>query len=143
MLTQAEADALLAVEKVFVQAKTISFPAGLDESYELVSVDRKEQFMLDISRASIKISKLKFQNRARKAIVLVRLDIDGAPHTNPDGEKMGGTHVHLYREGYESRWAYPLDAQKFTNLGDPQQVYADFCAFCNIRQPSPTQGALI
>jgi hypothetical protein len=143
MLTQDEADALLVMKKVFVQPETISFPPGLDESYELISTDKKEQFFLDISRASIKISKLKFQNRARRSIVLVRLDIDGAPHTNPDGQRMAGTHIHLYKEGYEDKWAYPVDSAKFKNLTDPQQVYDDFCIFCNIVQPSPTQGALI
>jgi len=143
MLKQDEADALFAMRKIFVQTETISFPAGLDKSYELASTDKKEQFFLDISRASIKISKLKFQNRARRAIVLVRLDIDGAPHTNPDGRKIAGSHIHLYREGYEDKWAYPVDAAKFKNLTNPQQVYADFCLFCNIVQPSPTQGALI
>lgn len=142
MLTQAEADALVKMKKVFAVPETLTFPVGLDKSYDLVSEDRKEQFVLDVWRGTVKISKLKYQNRARKTIVLVRVDIDGAPHTNPDGQRIGGTHIHLYREGFESRWAYAIDATQFSDVSDPQQVYFDFCKICNIAA-SASQGTLI
>jgi hypothetical protein len=142
MLTQVEADELLKMAKVFLKSETLAFPSGLDISYDLVSVDRKEHFILDLSRSSIKFSKLKFQNRARKTIVVARLDINGPPHTNPDGKRINGTHIHFYREGYESRWAFELDLTKFTDLNSPEQVYFDFCKLCNI-EPTPAQGSLI
>src|SRR5260370_38109312 len=110
MLTQGEADKLIAIRKLWVSPETISLPPGSDLTYELVSDDKQEQFLLDLWRGTLRLSKLKFQNRARQVVILVRLDVDGAPHTNPDGQRLGGTHIHIYREGYDDRWAYTLDA---------------------------------
>jgi hypothetical protein len=33
-------------------------------------------------------------------VVLVRLDLGGAPHRNPFDEEIGVPHLHLYREGF-------------------------------------------
>jgi hypothetical protein len=41
-------------------------------------------FMLDVTRATIRLTKATYQNRARQAIILMRLDLDGPPHSNPD-----------------------------------------------------------
>lgn len=84
MLTQNEADKLIAIEKLFLKPEIISLPPGSDLTYELVSTDKQEQFLLDLWRGTFRLSKLKFQNRGRQVIVLIRLDIDGSPHTNPD-----------------------------------------------------------
>jgi hypothetical protein len=143
MLTQAEADNLIAMEKAFVNRVTITLPPGTDATHELVSDDGREQFLLDVWRGTIRISKLKFQNRARKVIVLVRLDLGGAPHTNPDGQRLGGTHLHVYREGHEDRWAWPLDPTQFTNPADFRQALDDFCRFCNIQDVPRFQGGLL
>jgi hypothetical protein len=43
--------------------------------------------MLDVTRAEIKLTKATYQNRARAAIILLRLDLDGPPHRNPDGRE--------------------------------------------------------
>ncbi len=141
-MTQAEADALLGMAKLFVSGAPVSLLPGVDETHELASVDQKERFLLDVWRGIIRISKLRKQTRGRKVTVLARVDVDGSPHTNPDGTKLPGTHLHLYREGYEDRWAYPIPSS-FSNLSDPNQVFADFCVLCNIQQPPATQASLI
>jgi hypothetical protein len=46
----------------------------------LTSVDKREHFLLDANRGRIKLTQCTFQNRARVAIVLYRLDIDGPTH---------------------------------------------------------------
>jgi hypothetical protein len=93
MLTQAEADQLMNMRKHFIRPPgTITIPPGLDETYELAGPDGREVFWLGIWRGTLHISKLKFQNRVRTAVILVRLDVDGAPHTNPDGANLPGTH---------------------------------------------------
>jgi hypothetical protein len=141
-MKQSEADALLTMAKLFVGTASVSLVPGVDESHEVVSTDEKEQFLLDIWRGTIRISKLKKQTRARKVTVLARLDVDGSPHTNPDGTTFGGTHLHLYKEGFEDRWAYPVPSS-FSNLTNVNQVFVDFCAYCNIQQLPATQVALI
>jgi hypothetical protein len=94
MLTQAEADQLMNMRKHFIRPpETITIPPGLDETYELAGPDGREVFLLDIWRGTLRISKLKFQNRVRTAVILVRLDVDGAPHTNPDVANLPGTYT--------------------------------------------------
>ena len=144
MLTQAEADAYRAMVKHFLRPPaTITIPPGVDDSYELAGPNDRERFGLDIWRGTLRLSKLKFQNRVQIVIVLVRLDVDGAPHTNPDGQRIGGTHLHLFREGYDDRWAYPVDPTHFTLLADPGTTFQEFCAFCNIESPPPVQGVIV
>ena len=112
MLTQAEADQLMAMAKHFIRPPaTITIRPGADDTYELAGPSDRERFLLDVWRGTIKLTKLKYQNRARTAVVLVRLDVDGAPHTNPDGVKFPGTHLHLFREGYDDKWAHLVDEE--------------------------------
>lgn len=132
MLTQAEADFLIGMQKSFVEPVTISLPAGADLTHELIGFDKKEKFLLDLSRGTIRLSKVKFQTRGRAIIVLVRLDLDGSPHTNPDGSYVGKTHIHLYREGFDDKWAYPIDPAVFSSPKDIEETFKSFCGYCNI-----------
>jgi hypothetical protein len=144
MLTQNEADQFMQMVKHFVRPPaTITIPPGVDDTYELAGPNNRETFLLDVWRGTLRLSKLKYQNRVQTAVILVRLDVDGAPHTNPDGEKLLGTHMHLFKEGFDDRWAYPVDFTKFTVLSDPGKTFHDFCAFCNIEAPPPVQGVII
>jgi hypothetical protein len=96
LLTQAEADALFAMDKVRTDNTQWKYPrAGEHLSVPLTSVDKRENFALDITRSSIKITKSTHQNRARQAIVLMRLDVDGRPHRNPDGVEIPCPHLHV------------------------------------------------
>ena len=143
MLTQIEADTLIAMKKTFVRPVTLSMPPGSDQTHELIGNDDRERFLLDLWRGTLKLSKIKYQTRGRKVIVLVRLDIDGAPHTNPDGTRLNRTHIHIYREGYEDKWAFPVDPGEFGNISDIKRTLEDFCRYCNIQDIPPFQEGLI
>ncbi len=119
MLTQSEAEFLIAIRKRFLRQRTISMQPGTDETCDLIGDDERERSLLHLCRGSLSISKLVFQTRAQ-VIVLMRLDFDGAPHTNPDGSKIHGTHIHIYREGYNNKWAFPLNPNDFQ---DPVTSY--------------------
>ena len=107
-LTQPEADSLLAIEKQRKNDTVYTYPdLGGRLSVPLISLDRSESFFLDLSRGRIDLGKHKLQNRGRKTVVLVRLDIGGRPHRNPDGTSIGSPHLHLYREGFADRWPFP------------------------------------
>jgi len=143
MLTQSEADQLMQMTKRFVRPPaTITIPPGADDTYELAGPNDRERFLLDVWRGTLRLSKLKFQNRVRSAIVLVRLDVDGAPHTNPDGVPLSGSHLHLFKEGYDDKWAYLVDPKTFRLLSDPGKTFHDFCAYCKIESPPPVQGVI-
>ncbi len=143
MLTQAEAEQLIQMVKHFVNAPAvISIPPGADDTYELAGPNDREKFLLDVWRGTLRLTKLRFQDRVRTVVVLVRLDVDGAPHSNPDGERMAGTHLHIFREGFDDRWAYPVDPTVFTLLSDSGTTFQEFCAFCKIESPPPVQGVI-
>jgi hypothetical protein len=143
MLTQTEADQFMQMVKHFLRhPSTITIPSGTDDCYELADPNDRERFFLDVWRGSLRLSKLRFQNRVETVVVLVWLDVDGAPHTNPDGQRLSGTHLHLFKEGYDDRWAYPVDANQFTLLSDPGTTFQEFCSFCKIESPPPLQGVI-
>lgn len=132
-LTQAEADALFALEKVALDETTYDFPgAGDAVRVPLQSRDRREDFLLDVRRGRIDVSKATIQNRARVIVVLARLDLGTHPHTNPDLTVIGSPHLHIYREGYADKWATEVPRDVFSDLGDPWAALQDFMTFCNI-----------
>ena len=70
-LTQAEADALIALPKVRADLTTRQYPAlGGALTVPLTSADKRESFLLDISRGRIDLRRGKCQSRARYVIVL-------------------------------------------------------------------------
>src|SRR5262245_43775464 len=115
-LTQADADALLAMEKHRVDDSAYDYP-GLGGALRipLHSPDKREAFTLDIARSQINLAKGTYQNRARGVVILARLDFGGAPHRNPDDEEVPCPHLHIYREGYGDKWAVPVSATVFPN----------------------------
>ena len=136
-LTQAEADALLALPKRPASDEVHEYPAaGAKLSVPLVSHDGREEFALDVSRGRVDLARAKYQNRARRVVPLARLDINGRPHTNPDGAAAPRTHLHLYREGFGLAWALSAPADKFTCPNDLAVALDDFLRFCNV-DPRP------
>lgn len=135
-LTQAEADALFSMEKHRVDDQRWDFPSlGGAIMIPLVSVNKKEQFVLDVSRGRIDLAKGKYQNRGRQVVILRRLDFGGSPHRNPDDEEISCPHLHIYREGWGDKWAIPAPPEWFSNPGDLWHVLEEFMRHCNITQP--------
>lgn len=131
-LSEKEIEYLLNLEKYYSEEKTFKFPSfGGRLSIPLSSADKNENFILDISRSNINISKNTFQNRARKSIVLLRLDINSAPHRNPDGKVLSGNHLHIYKEGSRDKFAYELPPD-FNSCTDASSFLEAFMDYCNI-----------
>jgi hypothetical protein len=134
-LSQIEADSLLATEKMRSTTNALHWPMlGGKLSVPLQSPDGREEFILDISRGTIKLSKLTLQNRARETVILVRLDIDGPPHRNPDDTEVSCPHLHIFREGFADKWAFPVPTESFTDLSNKEITLADFSRYCNVTQ---------
>jgi len=142
-LTQEEADHLLSIEKTFASASLIEFhmTSPFQQTHDLISMDRREQFLLDVERGGRTRARLKFQTRARRTIVLARIDIAGKAHRNLDhyphrpGERFTGVHIHLYREGFGDRVAYlPEDLPAFQLPANPHDLdwLTAFLDYCNI-----------
>lgn len=133
-LTQAEADALIAMEKHRADEAVVDFPGAGDRcTVPLKSADRREEFFLDIRRGRIDLAKVTYQNRARTVVVLVRLDLGGGGrHRNPDGEEIPEPHLHVYREGYGDKWAHAVPPDRFGDLADAWAALDDFMSYCGV-----------
>ena len=135
-LTQAEAYALMAMEKHRVDEQDWPYPGlGDSTSIPLVSADKREHFLLDISRGSIDLLRGKYQERGRQAVILARLDFGGGPHRNPDGQEIPCPHLHVYREGFGDKWAFPASKEAFPRTADLWETLQDFMRFCNVTKP--------
>jgi len=134
MLTQAEIDFLLNALKELVQRGNFGFPTpGSSKQLDLVTHDGKEKFIVDINRRGrIKITKCTYQKRYRKDEILLRLDIDGPPHTNPDGQTVPPNHLHICREGFGDSWAYPLPNGVFSDTTDLINTLIEFLEYCRV-----------
>ena len=142
-LTQEEANKLMAMEKRAVDKREWLFPAPGDRvAIPLTSLDKRESFVLDVTRAQIKLTKATYQNRARAAIILMRLDLDGPPHRNPDGIEIPCPHLHIYREGYGDKWAIAAPVATYTNTLDLFATFETFMQQCNISDPPKIQKGL-
>lgn len=142
-LAQAEADALIAIEKHRVDDHQWLFSApGERLAIPLISPDKREHFMLDVNRGQIKLTKATYQNRARQAIILMRLDLDGPPRRNPDGSEIPCPHLHIYREGFGDKWAIPAPPSQYTVTLDLFSTFQAFMAHCNVTLPPNIQKGL-
>lgn len=134
-LTQAEADALIAMEKHRATNDRHDFPMrGESLTVPLQSPDKREHFLLDLSRGRIDLLKVKMQKRGRQVVVLVRLDLGGPPHRNPDETEVPAPHLHVYREGYGDKWAIAVPTDRFRDTCDVWKTLEDFLRYCNVTQ---------
>ena len=143
-LTQTEADALIAMPKVFADNEPLEFPETQPMRYErpMRSTDRREEFIFDLERGRRNRARLKYQTRARKIVVLARLDMNGPAHHNPPdspfrpGERMECPHFHRYTEGYEDRVAYRLaDVANLVvrDVSDGVSCLEGFLRYCHVQ----------
>jgi hypothetical protein len=143
-LSNSEANALMNMPKRFVTTSGISFPsAGEKASFDIVSNDGRERFIADVHRGRIRLTKCSYQERYGSIVALVRLDLDGRPHENPDGTVVPCPHLHIYRENFADKWAEPIPSGMFGNTADLVVTFRDFMAFCNVSGVPEIQTSLI
>lgn len=147
MLAQLEADSLHRLDKEFETADGIWFPLNTPFDIErgLLSADRRERFILTMERTRRRRIGLKFQTRARKIVILARLDIDGPAHRNPwnsphrPGERIPCPHLHLYHEAFGTGIAYKLEdvpGYVASEWDNGTSWLMDFLHFCRVNPAS-------
>jgi hypothetical protein len=130
--------------KEFTDADPIEFSTTQPMSYQraLVSLDRRERFLLDVERGRRKRTRLRYQTRGREVIILARLELDGPDHINPPnsphrpGERIKCPHIHVYVEGFEDRVAYKFSEISDLNIQDETNgllTFEDFLTFCGVQ----------
>lgn len=110
-ISQDEAKKFLNMLKYSLELE-INFPSeGKSEEFEVIGDNRRDVFAINIFRG--KINRLKYNIGARivkNGILLLELHINPSNiHTNPNGEKIKGSHWHIYSEEYGRLWAYPAE----------------------------------
>ena len=142
-LLQKDADFLLSLEKHRASDEKYDYPGpGSQLRIPLLSADRRESFSLDILRSQLILEKGNYQNRAKTAIILARLDFSGPGHRNPDGEEISGLHLHTYREGYGDKWAFELPKEHFSGNTNPWDLLQEFMRFVRIITPPKLEKSI-
>ncbi len=157
MITQSEADTLVAMQKKRETDEHYGFPvSGELLTMPIISIDESEKFLIDVSRkGKFRLKRCTYQERYRGMIILIRLDIDGPPHDNPElypeiidylipyaGQNIECPHLHLYVEGFNDKWAVPTPTGEFTNKDDLYATLDDFFNYCNIIEPPIVERGL-
>lgn len=108
ILSQKEAERLLnMLKKTLVDS--INFPEkGKSIEFEVLGDTKGDRFIIKIFRGKIKHNKYNFGARIQcDNTILLELHVGSTNvHTNPDGQKIIGTHWHIYKEGYDRKYAY-------------------------------------
>ncbi|MBS5189898.1 MAG: hypothetical protein KHY81_00360 [Lachnospiraceae bacterium] len=138
-MTDTEFNKLMSMQKHIDDAK-IELPlAGeIGKPITVFSDTTTDIFIIDSDRRStISLEKKKLQERHMNTQErLIRLEIDARPHTNPDGTILSRNHIHVFKEGFGLSYAYDLDSfdgNLFKDLTSFEQVFYDFCEYCNIK----------
>ena len=147
MLKQDEANHLLKIEKHFMNSDSIKMPIqGERITLPLQDDAKRLHFLLDVSRrGSFSLQKYTLNDRFRISIVLARVDINPPPHENPDGVKIEGDHIHLFREGFADKWAIKLcdfDTYDFCSCNNIIEYFQAFCGFLNIKNLPDIQDVI-
>lgn len=150
MIRQKKADELIKVLKELKTTnKLIQFPE-VNEQMKLKAesvVDKKERFIFYTNRkGQYNLAKCTYLMRYDNIQNLLRIDLEGPPHDNPDGRVVECPHIHIYREGYGLSWAYPLETVIKTDPSDLISVLIEFLKYTNINnynQYSVQEGGLV
>lgn len=99
----------------------------------MISSDGKYSFIVDVNRKGYInfLKKCTYQGRYQKDVTLLRLDIDGPEHTNPDGSILPRTHLHIYREGFGDRFAIAVPPE-IKNTDDLIETLIEFLEYFSV-----------
>jgi len=145
-LTDSEVQHLIRLPKRFTDIAQVIIPQSgeFEHRSDLAAIGGRDTFILDISRAAIRMTRCKSQTRYARNIILIRVDLDGSPHENPDGTDVGRSHVHIYRAGWDDKWAYPLSEYKgFASCSTLVELVRSFCRYCGVTSDIPYQEGII
>ncbi len=111
-ITQEEAKQLIDMIKKYIGNQGMEFPNTKGKlEFEVQGEKRGNNFVVNIERKGPDAKKFSYQGRSKnKNVILMRIDInETGVHQNPSGEKIKGSHIHLYTEGYDTRIAIPIN----------------------------------
>jgi len=135
VLSQFEIEYLLDVLKELSEKQPLVFPSVYDsKDYSVISEDKRNKFTLTANRKGHKIiTTCTFQNMHQSGNILLRLDLSGSPHTNPDGHRIDGPHLHIAKEGFGDSWAYIVPKEITIDIDNPLDSFINFLEYCKVK----------
>lgn len=132
-MIQEEYENLMLQEKAFADTITLIeiSPAPIRWTKEIRCKKTSDKFLLDFYRGSFELAKYTANKRFRQTLIMFRYDNAGR-HTNPDGESFDGPHVHLYREGFNDKFAFPVSKIDIREDESMEDKFRKILHFCNI-----------
>ena len=160
MLTQDEADALLALPKKIVSSSVALPGPGNHGRVELESIghppgEHPHKFVIHITRARRLANKFSLHLQTASDEFLVRVDTGTVKsHFNPSkapafrlqalaGQKVPTPHLQRYVESQNAFWAEPPPNPPFTNPNDLPTTWTGFLTYCNAVAIEGAQGGLL
>lgn len=115
----------------------LNTPFGrIKKDLQIVSNINNINFKLSIYRGNIEPERFSLNLRFNDTNeCLVRLDIRGGKHLNPDGSIAPESHLHIYNKDYNPRcsYAYPINLDDFPNTKNLYYTTESFLAYTNIK----------
>ncbi|MGI1808889.1 DUF6978 family protein [Pediococcus pentosaceus] len=137
-LTDIEISALIKELKYFLKNPQIDIPMVGQYKQEEIVLDKlnniEYKFKTYRGKLDTKYSiHIRFLDNNKH---LIRLCINGSNHTNNDGIKVSGNHIHIYKfDGKEQTdYAYELDNFPFDKDDDLAESVSNFIKFVNIKE---------
>ena len=121
-MTTSEAEELITILKKLL-AKKFEIPnIGYDKEYEIQGIDNPRFKFFFIINRKVRISnKCTYIVRDKNTgINLLRLDIGNVEHKNPNGERIQGPHLNIFKDNYNTNNNIPY-AIRF-DINDPSLV---------------------
>lgn len=133
-ITQDSFAHLMSLDKSFEDMSDISLDGRWAK--EIISNESKDVFILHYTVGRLCLDKFSYNKNYRKSIPLLRF-CSSKRHTNPDGTVFEGAHVHVYREGFGDKVAFPIEEIGLTDIDlSKGTVLESFLDYCNVtRRP--------
>tara|TARA_R110002124_G_scaffold56746_2_gene159775 strand:- start:146 stop:583 length:438 start_codon:yes stop_codon:yes gene_type:complete len=132
-ITQSDFNNIIKEEKIFsdlIHPLELS-PAPISWTREIKAINSKNIYLLDFYRGSFELTRYTYNKRYRQSLILLRYDSRGR-HTNPDGVTFDGPHVHIFREGFNDKFAYPISDLNIEDTNSIDEVLDKLLQFCNV-----------
>ena len=120
---------------------------GVTVRRALEAIQGRQRFTLSVQQGTLDPSKLILNTLDQDTLTpLVRVEVGRTvtAHSNPDGTRVTGSHVHVWQSDVGTAIAVPLSEypeHRFPE-GDLPSVYQSLCVFCAIEGPPALQLGL-
>ncbi len=139
-MTCEDAQRLIHILKNIIETDYYMIPMpGEQNSIDLASVfSGSDRFKVLFNRCNtIRSNKYTLLLRYGKDHGLLRIDVNGPPHTNPDGTIVECPHIHVqtHEKGHWDAWAYDLPVV-FGNTDEMTKTLKQFLEYCSVNNIS-------